>query len=39
MIVRFSGAHASRAWFVVAGKFSLLLAVAMIAHFVLRIRL
>lgn len=38
-ITRFSGVRASRVWFVVAGKFALLLGVAVMGRFVLRIRL
>ena len=39
MIARFSGVRASRVGFVMATKFALLLAVTMIARFVLRVRL
>jgi hypothetical protein len=39
MIARFSSVRASRVWFVMAGKFALLLVVAVIGRFVLRIRL
>ena len=38
-IIRFSGVSARRLWFVVAVKFSLLLALTVIGRFVLRIRL
>jgi hypothetical protein len=39
MIARFSGVRASRVFFVMASKFALLLGVAAICRFVLRIRL
>lgn len=39
MIARFSSLRASRVWFVMATKFALLLGVAVISRFVLRIRL